>query len=174
MIRWLVPTVWLLVVWLALWEGITVGIVVAGVAIALGLLVAFRSGGGIERWTLRPIATIRFIGYFIVQFLVANVEVARAVLQPSRVVERQAIIAVPVRTSNPGILAVLTSAVSLTPGTSVVEVHSDPTVLYLHVLAFVSTEETRRSVAELESRLIRALGPGDDGQPPDTPERSVP
>lgn len=157
MIRWLVPIVWLVVVWLALWEGITVLKVLAGMLVAVGLVVVFRPGGGIDRWFLRPISGLRFVLYFVYQFVVANAEVALAVLFPSRVAGRQAIVAVPVEISNPGVLTVLAAAVSFTPGTSVIEVHTNPSVLYLHVLDLESTEATRENVHQLEWRLIRAF-----------------
>ena len=170
MTRWIVPIVWLLAVWLALWEEITFLKVIAGLLVAVGLVVFFRPGGGVTRWTLRPLAGLQFAFYFVYQFVVANVDVAWAVMFPSRIVGRQAIVAVPVTISNPGILAVLASAVSLTPGTSVVEVHTDPSVLYLHVLDLKSAASTRADVFELERRLIRAFrGFGDTTDSLDPP-----
>lgn len=157
MIRWAVPIVWLVVVWLALWEEISFLKVVAGVLVAVGLVTAFRPGGGIARWFLRPIAGLRFAVYFTYQFIVANIEVALAVMFPSRVEGRQAIVSIPVSITNPGVLSVLAAAVSFTPGTSVIEVHTNPSVLYLHVLDLKSAEATRDDVHQLEWRLIRAF-----------------
>ncbi len=157
MIRWLVPIVWLLVVWLALWEEITFLKVIAGLVVAVSLVVVFRPGGGVSRWFLRPIAALRFVLYFVYQFVVANIEVALAVMFPSRVAGRQAIVSVPVTITNPGVLTVLAAAVSFTPGTSVIEVHTEPSVLYLHVLDLKSAEATRQDVHQLEWRLIRAF-----------------
>lgn len=158
MISWLVPIVWLLVVWVALWEQVTVATVLAGVLVAVALLAVFRPGGGVTRWTLRPLAGIRFSGYFVAQFVVANLHVAAAVVQPSRIRGRQAIIEVPITLTNPAIVAILASAVSLTPGTSVVEIRTDSPALFLHVLEYHSREHTRRSVHELEVRLAKAFG----------------
>jgi multicomponent Na+:H+ antiporter subunit E len=158
MITWLVPVLWLLVVWLALWEQVTVPTVLGGVLVALGLLAVFRPGGGIERWRLRPLAALRFVGYFIVQFVQANLHVAAAVLQPSRIRGRQAIVEVPITVTNPALVAILASAVSLTPGTSVVEIRTDRPSLVLHVLEFHDRAHADRGVHELEWRLARAFG----------------
>lgn len=165
MIRWLVPLAWLLAVWLALWEQVTVNTVVGGLAVGVLLLAAFRPGGGLTRWTLRPIALLVFTEYFFRKFVIANIHVARAVVVPSSIRGKQGIVRVPVGIRSHGVLAILTSAVSLTPGTTVVEVHADPSVLYLHVLELESAEETRHSVAELERRLLKAF-PGSDDPPP--------
>jgi len=157
-IAWFVPILWLLVVWIALWEQFTLSTALAGVLVAAGLLLVFRPGGGITRWSLRPFAALRFVGYFLVQFVEANLHVAAAVLQPSRIRGRQAIVEIPITVTNPALVAILASAVSLTPGTSVIEIDTEAPSLVLHVLEFHSRAATDRSVHELEWRIARAFG----------------
>lgn len=125
------------------------------------LMTLFRQGsaGTMSRHTIHPWWVVRYLAHFVYGLLRANIEVALAVLFPSRIEHRRAIIEVPLPHSSRLVGALLANAVSLTPGTSIIEVSNDPPSFHVHVLDMSNADEIRSSIAELHWRLVRAIGP---------------
>lgn len=149
---------WLLLVWIVLMESVTIGSVIAGV-VASGVIVAvFRfEASSADPIRIRPLRIVILMAYFTVKLAQANLHVAWAVLNP-RAQTRHGIVAVPIVGSDI-LLAILSNGVSLTPGTSIVEVRSEPVpTLYVHVLDLHSPERTQHDILELELYIMRALG----------------
>lgn len=151
--------VWLTVVWVALWEDVSLANVVGGLLVGGVLLLAFRSKyrGG-PAFTLRPVAAVVFVGYFVRRMIVANVLVTKQVLTPGRQDSEEGIIAVPVRFTGDSVLALLANAISLVPGTLILEITRNPTVLYIHLLHVRSVERELLDVYRLERQIARAFG----------------
>jgi multicomponent Na+:H+ antiporter subunit E len=149
---------WLLLVWVVLMESVTPGSVLAGVLVCAAIVAVFRYDvSSADPIRVRPLQVVRLVAYFTVKLVQANVQVARAVVDP-RSQATHGIVAVPVAASDT-LLTLLANAVSLTPGTSIVEVRTEPsTTLYVHVLQLESVEATQREILALELRLMRALG----------------
>ena len=97
-----------------------------------------------------------FLVRFAVDLLVANLQVASAVLAPKLDVH-PGIVAVPTRLRGMR-LVVLANYVTLTPGTISVDVSRDGSVLYVHALDLTSTEALRAEVAEVERRILEVFG----------------
>ncbi len=57
----------------------------------------------------------------------------------------------------------VTTAVGLTPGTVVIDVHRTPTILYVHILHLRDPAHERRQIRRLEAVALAAFGPGDAG-----------
>lgn len=151
--------VWLLLVWLALWESVSVANVASGLAVGALLLVLFpvpASPGAGGRF--RPLRALELLAYFLVKLLEANAVVAWEVVTPSNAKVKEAIVAVPITGASDAVVAVLANAISLTPGTLTLEVRRDPTVLYVHVLHLRSIERARADVLRLERKVLRAFG----------------
>lgn len=162
MIAPVVTWVWLVVVFLALFESVTVGALVGGAVVAGLLMVLFPSQRGRGQTRVRPLALVRYVVRFVGRLVLANVQVAWAVLAPSRAGLRRGIVAVPVAPSSDAVLSLLAISLSLTPGTSIVDSSDDPPVLYVHVLQLVGSADTvRASVLGLQRELVEALGPAD-------------
>lgn len=152
---------WLLVVWIAIRGSVTIGSIIGGVIVIAVLMTLFRQGSPVtsSRHTIHPWWVVRYLAHFVYELMKANVEVALAVVFPSRIEHRRAIIRVPLPHSSRLVGALLANAVSLTPGTSIIEVSNDPPSFHVHVLAMSSADEIRSSIAELHWRLVRAIGP---------------
>jgi multicomponent Na+:H+ antiporter subunit E len=117
--------------WCALWGEVSTanlasGVVVAGLVTASGIGTAGQ--GGIR---LRPLA--RFVGLVSVDLVASTITVAREVLTRSDRTE-EAIIAVRVPTETRAHLLLLIVAITVTPGTAVVDADPDTGTLYLHLL----------------------------------------
>lgn len=153
---------WLLVVWVALWESATVANVLSGLVVATVLLFVFPvrdTSSATGRF--RPLQAVRFVAYFSLKLLEANVVVAWEVITPSNEGVREGIVAVPITGASDTVVAIVANAISLTPGTLTLEVERNPTVLYVHVLHLRSVERARADVLRLELRVLRAFGDDD-------------
>lgn len=157
--RAIVTVGWSALVWIALWGEASPANVLAGVAV--GVLTAWMVPlGGREdvprQVTIRPLAAVRFVFYFLWALLRASAVVAWEVVTPgSRI--HQGIIEVPLRTRSSGIATVIGNAISLTPGTLTLEVARDPLRLYVHVLHLRDMDAVRAELGRLEDLALRAF-----------------
>jgi multicomponent Na+:H+ antiporter subunit E len=156
----------LVVLWVLMWGDLSVGTVLGGSAVALSLFVVFPSRRHLRpRIAPRPVAVARLVGYFVWELVVSNLMLSRELLR-RRTSIRSRVIAVPMRTTSPSVLTMVTNLAALAPGTMVVdalEADADhPTaVLTLHVLVFDDDADENapvRALLELEARAARAFG----------------
>ena len=158
--RRLVSAAWLLGIWVAVSGSYTPGSIIGGlVAVAAVTLLFRRPDNPGPEHRVRPVMLLRYVGHFLRELVLANIEVAKAVVNPNRVLHTRGILKIPLPDSSRLVGAVLANAVSLTPGTSIIEVTENPPSFHVHVLQLESIAETRSSIAELHWRLVRALGP---------------
>jgi multicomponent Na+:H+ antiporter subunit E len=164
LLRQLPLLVGLVVLWMFLWNQLTVLSFVTGVLVALLVTRVFflppveLSGRFNLGWALV------FLGRFVFDLVVASVEVAWKAVRP-RGVQSNAIVAVQLHTRSDFIMTLVAEAVSLVPGSIVVEADRERSILYMHALAVEDAdgvEEVRRSVLGFEGRIARALGSVDD------------
>lgn len=151
--------VWLTVVWVFLWGDLSIGNVLAGLAIALvvgfGLPMASIDFHG----RVRPLGVVRLALRFAADVVRASFEVAWLALRPGRT-PHGAVIGVQLRSHSDLYLTMTAELCSLVPGSLVVEAHRLTGVLYLHVLDVAQSggiEAARRSVLEQEERVLRAF-----------------
>jgi multicomponent K+:H+ antiporter subunit E len=140
-------------IWLLLNNTLAGGHVVLGLFLgwAIPLLV---SGFLIEVPRVRkPLKLCRFILIVLCDIVVANIHVARLVLGPKEKL-RPAFIVMPMRIENEFVLAVLTSIVSLTPGTVSAGLSPDHKHLLMHALDAPDIEAV---VAEVMARYEAPL-----------------
>jgi multicomponent Na+:H+ antiporter subunit E len=149
----------LVVVWLLLWDEVTLGTVLAGLVVAAALLAAFpvgRSHRLIAAFT-HPVVAARFAWLFVRQLVTSNIQVTRMILRrhPDAVT---AVVGVPLRTADPAVVAFVAHITALTPGTTPIDVSLDPPTLYVHLLDQRDADRARRDVTKLEEMAVRALG----------------
>jgi multicomponent Na+:H+ antiporter subunit E len=150
---------WLLIVWLALLGSLTLGSVLAGLTVAALFLLLFRPRRptpGAARF--RPLAALQFAIYFFYKLVQANLQVARVVVRADPNDLRRGIVAVPVVGQSDTVMTLLASAITLTPGSYVLDTRRNPPTLYIHVLALQSPEAVQIECLEMERRLVRAIG----------------
>lgn len=150
----------LVVLWMLLWGSLTPLTIVTGMLVALAVTRAFylppveRSGRFNFLWL------IVFLGRFLGELVVASFQVAVQAFAP-RPVPHSAIVRVDLRTRSDFIMTGVSLAVSLVPGSLVIEVDRANARLYVHALG-VSTaegvEKARAHVLSLEHDLLRAWG----------------
>lgn len=163
--------VWSIVVWTALWGSLTVANVLWGAvlgALTLWLLPVQHKD---HRVPVRIVSAARFALLFLWSLVKSSAEVAWEVVTPgSRI--NEGIVAVPLRTTSPGLITLLANAVSLTPGTLTLEVRHDPPTLYVHVLHVRDVEDVRADVHHLESVALAAFADADTSGPVEPADRT--
>jgi multicomponent Na+:H+ antiporter subunit E len=150
--------VWLVAVWVALWEQVSPANVLSGLAVALVVLTLFPVGDRRRSGTVRPVAAARFLAYFAWNLVEASAVVAWEIVTPRNRIN-EGIVAIPIRGVSDAVVTVVANAISLTPGTLTLEARRSPAVLYVHVLHLYDVEAVRRETLRLEALAIRAFGP---------------
>ena len=138
----LLPMLWhsvmLLLVWLLL-NGFSYGHLFLGAFLAWLIPVLTYTYVRGHPPVKRPLKMLVYILRLLKDIVVANVDVARRVLMPNRLLQ-PGWLAYPLSLSEAFPATVLASSVSLTPGTVSVEFSSDRSCLYIHVLHLEDAE----------------------------------
>jgi multicomponent Na+:H+ antiporter subunit E len=157
--------VWLVAIWLLLWNDLSVANVVSGVAVAVAVLSLSRlpksycvgsESGDRPRVSIPHL--IYFGGYVLVKLVQANLVLAWEIVTPWRDRIHTGIVAVPLRTSSDLAMTVVANVITLTPGTVTVEAKGTPPVLYVHVLHLDDIERVKAELLHLEELSVRAFG----------------
>jgi multicomponent Na+:H+ antiporter subunit E len=93
----------------------------------------------------RLISFFELSGYFVIQLVLANIQVALLLFKPNRLL-KPAIVAVPLGEISDFALYCLSSMITLTPGTLSLEVSQDRKKLFVHVIHTDSPAETVRDI----------------------------
>lgn len=155
---------WLTIVWVLLWGDLSVGNVLAGLVLASVVTTLLPLPPIDFHGRVRPLGVLRLVGRFVVDLLRASAEVSLVALRP-RFTPRGAVIGVRLRSHSDLYLTMTAELSSLVPGSLVIEAHRLTGMLYLHVLDVRTPgdiERNRRSVLELEERVMRAFASDDE------------
>jgi multicomponent Na+:H+ antiporter subunit E len=151
-------------VWVLLWGDVSIGNVLAGVAIGVAVTVGLRMAPIQFHGRVRPIALVVLIGRFLLDLVRASFEVAAIALRPGYT-PRGAVIGVQLRSHSDLYLTLTAELCSLVPGSLVVEAHRLTGTLYVHVLDVAwsgGVEAARHQVLDQEERVLRALASADE------------
>lgn len=154
--------VWLTVLWLLLWDDLSVANVLSGIAIAIVIVTSARlprlvRRGDTEAAVVRPLATARFGVYVLYKLVESNLILAWEIITPRNRINA-GVIAVELRTDSDMAMMVVANVITLTPGTMTLEVTGSPPVLYVNVLHLHDIDEVRRDLLRLEELAVRAFG----------------
>jgi multicomponent Na+:H+ antiporter subunit E len=150
----------MVVVWMLLWGVFSWANLISGLAVAAVVLAVFPLPPVTFAGRPRPLGLVRFAGRFLTDLVLASVQLAvlafRFGHQP-----RSAIIRVPLRVPSDLVLTLTGEAVSLVPGSLIVDTDQASTTLYIHVIGVAdreAVEQFRHNVYETEARIVRAIG----------------
>lgn len=156
-VRKLLTMVGLVAAWCALWGSVTAANLLSGTALAaliLALDVGTPARGGV-----RPIPLLTFGGLVLVDLVLSTLNVAKEILTPTDYTE-ESIVAVPLPIESRRHLLLLVIAVTVTPGTAVVDTDPDTGTLYLHLLHHDRKDEIVTHVERLAALARAALPVG--------------
>ncbi len=167
-IRRLMTGAGLVFAWCALWGDAGIANLASGVVVAT---VAIRSGmgtAGVGGIRLRPLA--RFAVLVAADLVVSTVNLAKEILTPIDHTDEAVIaVRVPVETSRH--LLMLVVAITVTPGTAVVDADPDTGTLYLHLLHYERRPQLEEHVRELADLACAALPIADPASEATAPNR---
>lgn len=147
----------LVLLWVMLWGTFSLANVLGGIAVAVGVVVAFPSEERHRRAVVRPLPTLRLVGVIARELLVSNAALTRDVLRRQPTLH-PGVVPCPLSCTSPWVGALVANIVALSPGTMPVDMDVDAHVLTLHVLRLDDPATTRRYVAHLESLVVHAFG----------------
>jgi multisubunit Na+/H+ antiporter MnhE subunit len=124
----------LAVVWLLLSKEPTPGVFAVGMLMGFALLAAFPTLLASRDYVRRTLAGLRFLLVFLREFVMANFTVAWTILFRPRTSLHPNFLTYDVAGLNPGEILLLSYCISLTPGTTTVNVSDDFQFLVLHAL----------------------------------------
>ncbi|KQO10129.1 cation:proton antiporter [Agreia sp. Leaf244] len=156
--------VWLVVLWLFLWDQVSVLSIVTGLVLALLVTRVFYLPPVELPDRVNPLGVLLFLARFVFDLVRASFQVACMAIDPRRV-PTSSIIAVQLSTKSDLSLTLTALAVSLVPGSLIVEADRQDDILYLHALGTETpedVEQVRAGVLAVEERIVRAIGSRDD------------
>ena len=156
--------VWLVLVWILLWGTWSWANVLSGVVVALVVLVLLPLPHVAGGFRVRPLPLLVFLGHFVVDLVVSGAQVAWLALRPGG--QRQsAIVRVRLRVDSDLLLTMVAEAVSLVPGSLVLDLDREQRLITVHLLHVRDHADVLREKADVlrtEERLVRALGSAAD------------
>lgn len=157
----------LVALWLLAWGEVTVANVLSGTAVAAVLLVVFPPDPPTERHLrVSFVGVARLVGYVVAQLVSSNVVMVHEVLRP-RSAATPGVLAHHLQTPSEVVVTVITSIISLSPGTMTVDVDRDASTIYVHFLFLDDVDQARAQLDRLEQVVTAAIG---EAAPADTPD----
>lgn len=154
-----VDAVWLILVWVALWGRASIGNVLAGALVAIGVIAVFDRYGPQGMGTLRLVPAVRYVLTFSWMLLLSNVVVVGKVLSPHPTI-RPAVVVVDLPPTSALVTALVANSVTLTPGT--LSLDAVPTAtgmrLVVHALDAPDDEGVVADVTRLHRLACLAFG----------------
>lgn len=134
-----------------------------GMNLLFGLFIGYLVLGVMQRqmpslrgYTRRLPRLIRFVGFFIKELIVANLQVAFDIVTPVWHM-KPGVIAMPLEAKSELEITMVANLISLTPGTLSLDVSDDRRVLYIHAMFLDNEQELRDSLKDLERRVLGIL-----------------
>ncbi len=172
----LLSMLWLVFVWCALWQDFSLANLVLASILALAVLLIFRLPTLYLSDRFNPWYACTFICYFLGQVAIASLELfwVACTFRPPL---HNSVLHVQLRTRSDLWLTAVSHAMSLIPGSVVVEVDRTNSILYFHVIN-VSTEAQaarfRAQAHRIEAMILQAVGSREEvrmlGQQKQNPE----
>lgn len=152
--------IWLVLVWGALWQDFGPGNLLFGAVLAYVVVNFFYLPPVELTGRFNVLWLIPFLGRFLVKLVTASADVFwLALTRGPRL--RNAVVAVTLRSHSDFLVTATGHAISLIPGSLVLEVDRSTSTLYLHCLNVDSPEDAeviRRDVLTTEAWLVRIMG----------------
>ena len=154
----------LVVLWMVLWGQLTWGSILTGIIVAIAVTRVLYLPPADISGRLNVLYLAVFLVHFAVDVAVASFTVAFQALSP-RPIPLSSVIGIQLRTRSDFVMTLDAIAMSLVPGSIVVEVDRERSILYFHsfdTTTAADIEAMRRKVLVIESRIVRAIGSKED------------
>ena len=159
-VQQLVLVFFLVLLWVMLWDAVTLMHIITGVILAFVVTRVFYLPPVVLSGRFNIIHALHFGLWFLYSLIQASVEVAWFAFR-LRAVGAGSVIACDLRTSSDLLMTLVADTASIIPGSIIIDSDRALGVLYLHVLDCDSEEKilsAKAQVYHIEELLIRALG----------------
>lgn len=156
--------IWLTAVWVLLWGTVDAKTLLGGALVATLVTVAFPLPLVGERLRVRPMRLLWLAGYLAADLVVSGVKIGWETLRHGPRATA-GIVAVPLLTDSDWVATAVSNAVSLAPGTFVLQLDHQREVCYVYNLGMRGPADAlrvRRQVLGMQRRVIAALGTPDE------------
>ncbi|CAA9332899.1 MAG: Na(+) H(+) antiporter subunit E [uncultured Friedmanniella sp.] len=150
----------LTVVWVLLWDQVSLFVVITGALLAVLVGLVFPLPPIDLHGRFRPVQGLRLLVRLLVDAFRASLDVVALAFRFGTT-PRSSIVRVQLRSRSDLYLTQTAELVSLVPGTIVLEVHRATSTLYLHVLGAtddVAIDAAVQAVLDAEARVLRTFG----------------
>lgn len=139
------------------------------VGFLMGFLVLFLfpAALGTRSYVTRTFAIGRFIGFFMTQLTIANVQVAFYTLRKNPPLFPM-IVAVPLRVRSDAAQTLLAATITLMPGTVAMGFSQDRRILYAHAIGLPDPQAVKDSITVVEDQLLSFWSEAAREDAPDT------
>jgi multicomponent Na+:H+ antiporter subunit E len=156
--------IWLVVVWFLLWGTWSWANLISGVAVALAVMLLLPLPPVVGGMRVRPLPLLAFVVSFLTDLVVSGASVAWRALRPAGV-SSGALVRVQLRVDSDLLLTMVAEAVSLVPGSLVLDLDRERRRLAVHLLHaddLADVDRQKAAVLATETRLVRAFGSAED------------
>jgi multicomponent Na+:H+ antiporter subunit E len=129
----------------------------AGFLVGFLILLISQRVVGSQSYTRRIWNAIRFSLFFLWELFISNLRVAYDIVTPRHHMQ-PGVIAVPLDAETDVEITLLSNLITLTPGTLGLDVSTDRTVLYVHLVYMGDADEAKRKIKEgYERKVLEVL-----------------
>ncbi len=153
MIRLFLMNLLLSFIWVALTGSMYYTNFLFGFLLGFGILWIMNRHDSDQRYFFRVPKVLSFVLYFLVQIIKANLQVAYDVMTPKYFM-KPGIVRYPLNATTELEINLLSTMISLTPGTLIVDISEDKKILYIHVMYLT---DPKAFVKEMKTGLERKL-----------------
>lgn len=147
----------LALIWAALWSDFSGSTLLVGFIVGyLVLALALRDLPDFSGYVGKVPKVISFFFYFNRELVKSNLKVAYDVLTRTHYM-KPGVIAFPLEARRDGEISIVANLISLTPGTLSLDVSSDRSVLYIHVMYLTDEAQVVRDIKDLERRILEII-----------------
>ncbi|WP_332111395.1 Na+/H+ antiporter subunit E [Streptomyces gossypiisoli] len=179
-LRHLPMIAWLWILWVLLWGSTGAVVLIGGLLVAVGVVLAFPLPAVLPGAVPRPLRTVGVLVHLLTDLVRSGTTVAWQVVRHGRKTS-SAIIEVPLHLDSDLLITAVAELTTMTPGTLVAEIDRRRKRLYVHALPIRDRHDIthrRHGVQAVEGRVARAVGhrhradgPGPEAGRPDNPPR---
>ena len=144
------------IVWMFLSSSMTAKAFVIGYLIGIILIVTMRRFFNERLYVERLWAAIKLVLIFFRELTLSNISVLRVVLRPKMNIQPM-IFAMPIELKEDWEITLLSSLITLTPGTLVINVSDDKKTLYIHAIDVEDVDEVIDSINNSFQKAIKEV-----------------
>ena len=151
--------VWLTGVWVFLWGRVDLAVVLSGALLAAAVSVLAPLPALSDPLRVRPLPVLCLVGYLAWDLVHSSVQVTWQIMRPAA--PRSSVLAIALQCRGDVMSALTAIAVSAVPGTTVIDVRREDSMMFIHVLDAADTaalDSVRHDVWHLERLIVRAFG----------------